>query len=72
MNSKTDADTEADTEAELDPEEYAANNILYNVWFSIAETIFYKVCNITQLNEDQITALKAVALRPNDFRIKPE
>jgi hypothetical protein len=47
-----------------------AKNILYEVWFSIAETIFQRVVKITQLNDEQIEALKEVALRPNDFQIE--
>jgi hypothetical protein len=51
------------------PLENIAQNILYEVWFSVAESIFEKVCEVTQLNPDQIIALRSVALRPNDFQI---
>ena len=51
------------------PVETIAKNILYELWFSVAETIFKRVCEVTELDEDQIQALKAVALRPNDFQI---
>ena len=44
-------------------------NVLYDLWFSIAESIFNKVCEVTELNHEQINALKLVALRPNDFHI---
>ena len=50
--------------------ETIAENILYELWFSVAETIFKRVCEITELDDEQIEALKAVALRPNDFRIE--
>jgi hypothetical protein len=50
--------------------ELIAQNILYEMWFSVAESIFKRVCDVTQLNQDQIDALKAVALRPNDFQIE--
>jgi hypothetical protein len=50
--------------------ELIAQNILYELWFSVAESIFKRVCDATQLNQDQIDALKAVALRPNDFQIE--
>jgi len=49
--------------------ETIAQNILYELWFSIAESIFEKVCEITELNQEQINALRMVALRPNDFQI---
>lgn len=52
--------------------ENIARNILYETWFSVAESIFKQVCEITELNEEQIDALKAVVLRPNDFQIEIE
>lgn len=42
---------------------------LYELWYSIAETIFERVCKVTDLNEEQIAALREVAMRPNDFQI---
>lgn len=53
----------------MDTYEKAAESILYELWFSIAETIFKRVCDETQLDDEQIRALKEVALRPNDFQI---
>ncbi len=47
-----------------------AENILYNTWYSVAEKIFNRVVEVTQLNDDQIKALKTACLRPNDFRIR--
>lgn len=52
--------------------ETVAQNILYELWFSVAESIFNKVCTVTELNQEQIDALKAVALRPNDFQVQVE
>lgn len=52
-----------------DPIEMIAENILYELWFSVAETIFNRVCEVTELDEEQREALKQVALRPNDFQI---
>lgn len=46
-----------------------AENILYNLWFTIAERIFERVSKETGLTEEQKNALKIVALRPNDFQI---
>ena len=47
-----------------------AHNILYELWYSIAETIFQRVCEVTELNEEQREALRQVALRPNDFQVR--
>jgi hypothetical protein len=52
------------------PEMAAAENVIYEIWFSVAEEIFKRVCEVTELNEEQIAALKAVALRPNDFQVE--
>jgi len=52
--------------------ETTAQNILYEWWYSVAESIFQRVCEITELDEDQKEALRQLALRPNDFRIKIE
>ena len=53
----------------LSPKEKIAEQILYDVWYSVAETIFERVCKVTELDEEQIEALRTVALRPNDFQI---
>ena len=53
----------------LDPKHKIAEQILYDVWYSVAETIFERVCKVTELDEEQIEALRTVALRPNDFQI---
>lgn len=50
--------------------ESTAQIILYELWFSVAETIFQRVCEITELTEEQREALKSVALRPNDFQVR--
>jgi hypothetical protein len=52
--------------------ENIAENIIYELWFSVAESIFKRVCEATQLDQEQIDALKLVALRPNDFQILVE
>jgi|UniRef100_A0A6C0DVP1 hypothetical protein len=51
------------------PLENIAHNIIYELWFSVAESIFKRVCEVTELNQEQIDALKVVALRPNDFQV---
>jgi hypothetical protein len=54
------------------PLDMISKNILYELWYSTAEAIFNKVCEVTQLDTDQIEALRTVALRPNDFQISIE
>ena len=49
--------------------ETIAKNILYELWFSVAETLFERVCRVTGLDEEQREALRSVALRPNDFQV---
>lgn len=53
----------------VNPLEVVAEAILYELWYSVAETIFQRVCEVTELDEEQIAALKEVSLRPNDFQI---
>jgi len=52
--------------------ESIAHNILYELWYSVAETLFHRVCEVTELNEEQREALRNVALRPNDFQVRVE
>ena len=47
-----------------------AQTILYELWFSVAETLFERVCAVAQLTDEQREALRSVALRPNDFQIR--
>lgn len=49
--------------------EQIAEHILYELWYAVAESIFKKVCDVTELNEEQIIALRSVVLRPNDFQV---
>jgi hypothetical protein len=44
------------------PIENIAENIIYELWFSIAETIFKRVCDATELNQEQIDALKMMGI----------
>ena len=53
-------------------DEKIAESVLYDLWFSVAEMIFEKVCEVTQLDDEQKEALRLVALRPNDFHIQIE
>lgn len=57
------------SDIQVDPIEMIAENILYELWYSVAESIFKRVCEVTELDEEQKEALKQVSLRPNDFQI---
>lgn len=46
-----------------------AHTVLEELWFSIAEELFRRVCVATELDSEQIEALRSVALRPNDFQV---
>lgn len=52
------------------PLDTIAETVLYELWYSVAESIFKRVCEVTELDEEQIKALREVALRPNDFQIQ--
>ncbi len=56
----------------VNPLEVVAEAILYELWYSVAETIFERVCEVTELDEEQKEALREVSLRANDFQIKIE
>jgi hypothetical protein len=47
-----------------------AHTVLEELWFSIAEELFRRVCVATELDSEQIEALRSVALRPNDFQVE--
>lgn len=51
------------------PTDHMARALLYEWWYSIAETLFERVCHVTELDNEQKEALRTVALRPNDFHI---
>jgi hypothetical protein len=54
---------------ESDSNRTMAHHILYELWYSIAETLFQRACVVTELDVEQIEALRRVMLRPNDFQI---
>jgi hypothetical protein len=70
MNSQNTENTQNTQNSTTNPIEIISERILYDLWYSVAESIFKKVCEVTELNEEQIEALKQVALRPNDFQIE--
>ena len=49
--------------------EQMASTLLYEWWYTLAEKIFDRVCEVTELDDEQKEALRAVSLRPNDFHI---
>lgn len=51
------------------PTDQMARTLLYEWWYSIAEVLFERVCHVTELDSEQKAALRAVALRPNDFHV---
>jgi len=46
-----------------------AHTILYELWYSVAETLFQRTIDAVELDEEQMEALRRVMLRPNDFQI---
>jgi hypothetical protein len=49
--------------------EEKAINVLENMWYILAEKIFNRVIEVTELDKARAAALRTVALRPNDFRV---
>ena len=47
-----------------------ALRFLNNYWFKLAETIFKKVVEVCELNQEQIDSLKGIALKPMDFSVE--
>jgi hypothetical protein len=54
---------------EQDATKAMAHTILYEVWYSIAETLFQRTIQVVDLDPEQVEALRRVMLRPNDFQI---
>jgi hypothetical protein len=46
-----------------------AHTILYELWYSVAETLFQRTIHVVDLDAEQVEALRRVMLRPNDFQI---
>lgn len=60
----------SDEEDEIPVSPYrVAESVLYELWFSIAEDLFERVCVATQLDAEQRDALRQLVLRPNDFQV---
>ncbi len=46
--------------------------LLGNLWYMIATRLFDKVCVVTELDAERISALREIALRPMDFEVAVE
>ncbi len=55
-----------------DPLEKLALDILYDVWYTVAERLFKRVTEVVDLTPDQLDAIKSVTLRPNLFQVEIE
>jgi hypothetical protein len=55
--------------AEQESTKAIAHTILYELWYSIAETLFQRTIRVVDLDTEQVEALRRVMLRPNDFQI---
>jgi hypothetical protein len=49
-----------------------AADLLYEWWYTIAERLFERVCEVTELDDEQRDALRAAMLRPNDYHVETE
>ncbi len=47
-----------------------AMRFLNNYWFQLAASIFDRVVEICELDEDQIDSLKSVAMKPMAFNVE--
>ena len=54
---------------ETDSTTALAHTILYELWYSVAETLFQRVLEVVDMDPEQVDALRKVMLRPNDFQI---
>ena len=55
--------------AEQESTKAIAHTILYELWYSVAETLFQRTIRAVDLDTEQVEALRRVMLRPNDFQI---
>lgn len=55
-----------------DPFEKLALDILYDVWYTVAEKLFKRVTDVVDLTPEQLDAIKSVTLRPNLFSVEFE
>lgn len=46
-----------------------AETILYELWYGVADTLFERVCTVTDLDPERRAALRQIMMRPNDFQV---
>ena len=46
-----------------------ACQLLENLWYSICEKYFQRIVSVTGLDKEREEAVRAIVLRPNDFRV---
>lgn len=46
-----------------------AQQLLENLWYTVCEKYFQRIVQVTGLDKEREQALRAIVLRPNDFRV---
>ena len=46
-----------------------AQQVLENLWYTVCEKYFQRIVQVTGLNKEREQAVRAIVLRPNDFRV---
>ena len=54
---------------DADPGLENTRQLLANLWYSICATYFKRVVDVTGLDKEREEALRALVLRPNDFKV---
>ena len=57
---------------EQDPLDKIALDIMYDVWYTVAERLFKRITEVVDLTPEQLDAIKSVSLRPNLFGVEIE
>jgi hypothetical protein len=56
----------------IDPFDKIALDILYDMWYTVAEKIFQRITEVVDLTPEQLDAIKSTTLRPNLFQVEIE
>lgn len=56
----------------IDPLDKIALDMLYDVWYTVAEKIFHRITQVVDLTPEQLDAIKSTTLRPNLFQVEIE
>jgi hypothetical protein len=46
-----------------------ARQLLENLWYTVCEKYFQRIVQVTGLDKEREQAVRAIVLRPNDFRV---